>query len=47
MNTNQLIKSLSALFIAAAMFIVTVASAEQPYHYARNSYQSGQHTEVA
>lgn len=47
MNTRNLLKTLLALTTAAATFIANVAIAEQPYHYARNSYQTGQHTEVA
>ncbi len=47
MNTEKLFKTLMALTTAAATLLANVAIAEQPYHYARNTYQSGQHTEVA
>ncbi|MCG8415620.1 MAG: hypothetical protein MI746_15500 [Pseudomonadales bacterium] len=47
MNTEKILKTLLAMTTAAATLFASVAIAEQPYHYARNSYQSGQHTEVA
>lgn len=47
MKANRLIKTLSFLGIAVATLLANMAQAEQPYAYARNTFQSGQHTEVA
>ena len=47
MNSYKTFKNSIALVAAAMTLFSSVAIAEQPYYYARNTYQSGQHTEVA
>lgn len=47
MKTDKLFKSIAVLLSGAMMVLSTIAIAEQPYHYAKNTYASGQHTEVA
>ncbi len=47
MNASRFFKIVTALSTAVLTLWANSALAEQPYHYARNTYQSGQHTEVA
>ena len=47
MKAYKSIKTITVLLTAALMVFSNYATADQPYHYARNTYQSGQHTEVA
>ncbi|MDA1370385.1 MAG: hypothetical protein O2971_06445 [Proteobacteria bacterium] len=47
MKAYKSIKTISVLLTAALVVFSSYATADQPYHYARNTYQSGQHTEVA
>ncbi len=47
MKADKLTKIFAVLATAALTVVANYAMAEQPYHYARNTYQSGQHTEVA
>ena len=47
MKANRLLKTTLTLFTAAVTLFANLAIAEQPYYYARNTYQTGQHTEVA
>lgn len=47
MKADRLTKLFLAMATAAVTVFASYAMAEQPYHYARNSYQTGQHTEVA
>jgi hypothetical protein len=43
----DLIKSVLVLLASSLAFLPTIAAAEQDYEYAKHSYRSGQHTEVA
>lgn len=47
MNTNKLLNSIVLFATVSLALVSTIASAEQPYYYAKNTYTGGQHTEVA
>ncbi|MBL4820850.1 MAG: hypothetical protein JKY98_07655 [Gammaproteobacteria bacterium] len=47
MKTDKLLKIIAVLFTATLMLQSNFAIADQPYHYARNTYTHGQHAEVA
>jgi hypothetical protein len=47
MRTYKLLKTTIVMIVTALTFWSNLSMAEQPYYYAKNTYQSGQHTEVA
>ncbi len=47
MKTDKLLRIIAVLFTATLMLLPSLASAQQAYHYARNTYTHGQHAEVA
>lgn len=47
MKTNALSRILTMLFTGVLPLLSNLATAEADYHYAKNTYRSGQHTEVA
>ncbi len=47
MNTNKFLNSIVLFATVSLALVSTIASAEQPYYYAKNTYTGGQHTEVA
>jgi hypothetical protein len=47
MKTDKLLKLTAVLFSTALVFMANFAAAVEPYHYTKNTYRSGQHTEVA
>lgn len=47
MKTQKFMNSIVVLVTVSLTLIAAYAAAEQPYYYAKNTYSSGQHTEVA
>lgn len=47
MKANNIFRSIALLIAGSLPLLSNLATAEQPYHYAKNTYRSGQHTEVA
>ncbi|MEK7260145.1 MAG: hypothetical protein AAB211_10185, partial [Pseudomonadota bacterium] len=47
MKTDKFLNGIVALATLSLALVSTVVTAEQPYSWARNTYSSGQHTEVA
>ena len=47
LESNDLLKSVLVLLASSLALVTTMATAEQDYEYAKHTYRSGQHTEVA
>ena len=47
MKTDRFLRIIAVLFTATLTLLSGVASAQQAYHYARNTYTHGQHAELA
>ncbi|PCJ28650.1 MAG: hypothetical protein COA96_00250 [SAR86 cluster bacterium] len=47
MKTDKLLRIFTVMFAASLMLLSNLASAQQAYHYARNTYTHGQHAELA
>ena len=47
MKSDKLVKITALLLTVVLTFLSNFATADEPYYYAKNTYSSGQHTEVA
>lgn len=47
MNTDKFLSKIKATIVVSLLLTSISAMAEQPYYYTKNTYLSGQHTEVA